>query len=276
MIGWVGVLLTPGWLVAQSCELDVSNECVENPVCQPDGSCSGTPRPDMTPCGTSNPCAMGGFCLSGQCLNIPDVNANGRPCTPSFGEGLGACLTSAACNFGTCVPQIKTCPEVDGNRCTIDVCNPTTGQCTVFNNTCDFPCATGQCNPGTGACTNVQPRNNGMSCDDFNDCTGNDRCTDGECIGNGGSVDPTRTPTVPNVATPTQTPTATEVPGEDCEGDCDANGTVSLSELTTGIAIALTQSSLSACVVLDADSNATVTIDELIRAVRAANLPCVG
>lgn len=59
-----------------------------------------------------------------------------------------------------------------------------------------------------------------------------------------------------------------------CPGDCDGNGTVTIDELVTGIAIASGLQPLTACAAADVDGDGNVTIDELALAVRTALLGC--
>ena len=99
----------------------------------------------------------------------------------------------------------------DGDACTDDICDPTSGQCTHVPHVCDDgnACTANDCDPGTGcfyppvldgtACgdpgdtfcdgadtclagvcvTNVEP--DGTACDDGNFCTVGDVCTGGSC-----------------------------------------------------------------------------------------------
>ncbi|MBX3025547.1 VCBS repeat-containing protein [bacterium] len=57
-----------------------------------------------------------------------------------------------------------------------------------------------------------------------------------------------------------------------CAGDCNADGNVSIDELTRGVGIVLGERDVRECVALDLDGTQTVTIDELVAAVgRALN-----
>jgi len=59
-----------------------------------------------------------------------------------------------------------------------------------------------------------------------------------------------------------------------CEGDCDGNGTVDVSELLRGVNISLGTSGVTACPSFDASGDGEVTVDELIRAVNNALVGC--
>lgn len=63
---------------------------------------------------------------------------------------------------------------------------------------------------------------------------------------------------------------------EPCPGDCDGDGTVTVSELITAVNIALGTALLSACDAADVDGDGRVTVAELIAAVNAALLGCRG
>jgi len=78
------------------------------------------------------------------------------------------------------------------------------------------------------------------------------------------------TPTPPELPLATPTP-----PLIACAGDCDANGAVTVDELTRGVSIALGADVLSACPAFDIDRNAEITIDELIQRLNNAFNGCV-
>lgn len=69
------------------------------------------------------------------------------------------------------------------------------------------------------------------------------------------------------VPSPTPTPIA-------CVGDCDGNGAVALSEVITGVNIALGTTSITRCPACDANGDRIVSIDELIRALTNALGTC--
>lgn len=90
----------------------------------------------------------------------------------------------------------------------------------------------------------------------------------------------TATATDTTVATATETetvalPTATATePVPLCVGDCDGNGTVIISELITGVNIALDRADIAVCRAFDANGDGRVTINELIAAVGNALSGC--
>lgn len=81
---------------------------------------------------------------------------------------------------------------------------------------------------------------------------------------------PTPTPTRSN--TPTPRPTRPLGP---CIGDCDRDGRIAISELVRGVAFALSGTSPSECSSIDANSDSTVNVNELVSAVNAALNGCI-
>ncbi len=88
------------------------------------------------------------------------------------------------------------------------------------------------------------------------------------------TVDPTISVT-PAAATPTATsdPTISATPAA-CVGDCDGNGSVSISELVTMVNIALGSRPLADCLPGDRDGGGSIVISELIAAVNNALNGC--
>ena len=207
---------TPAW--SQSCS--DGNQCTTSDMCT-DGTCTGTSVPGA--CDDGNPCTVNDTCMNGTCAGtpqaggscglapcegicgpagvcLPDVEKQGMPCTDVFGE----CTTDDVCTGFFCFGTLKICEDSDENACTPDVCNPTTGECEVLPVPPCGDCET--CNSESGEC---EPANQGGSCDDFNECTGNGTCADGACqegapLPTDGT--PTETPTI-GETTPTDTPT---------------------------------------------------------------------
>jgi len=59
-----------------------------------------------------------------------------------------------------------------------------------------------------------------------------------------------------------------------CVGDCDGSGSVEISELVTGVNLALGNAMLDTCPAFDADGDGMVSVSELIQAVNAALNGC--
>src|SRR6185295_9959648 len=170
--------------------------------------CKGTPQPNNTDCDDHNPCTKNDKCLSGHCSGQVDIAQQGMPCVSSLGD----CMLDPVCNFGVCLGSFKACPDVDGDKCTVDFCNPATGQCTTVTNTCAQPCSTGTCNSSTGQCEGVTPAPVTQACDEGDVCSATSHCDGaGQCVygGSGPSPTRTRTPTSGSTSTRTATPAST-------------------------------------------------------------------
>jgi hypothetical protein len=94
----------------------------------------------LGPIETEVKCVVGVVCKHN---NAADVCDDGNACTDDH------------CVKGSCVNSQIVC-ESDNNPCTIDECNPLTGEC-------------------------YRPVEDGTSCEDGNDCNGSDTCQGGEC-----------------------------------------------------------------------------------------------
>jgi hypothetical protein len=189
------------------------NTCVNN-VC-------GKKGPGAS-CATNDQCASGLFCTDGVCCNSSDCGTC-RAC-----DATGMCQNSDStvsctahdmchtdqgmCSGGACQRPTISCD--DGNPCTADSCNPSTGcvhtaltgmacndnnactqtdtcnsqgVCTGGNPigcTASDQCHTaGTCDPATGMCSNP-PKGNGTACNDGNACTTGETCNGaGSCTG---------------------------------------------------------------------------------------------
>ena len=127
-------------------------------------SMSGTGTPSVTPtptalnCDDMNPCTVDSVSM-GMCVNTPV--ANGTLC--DNGVVNGNCQPSDVCMGGMCVPVVNT------TLCEDEL---------FFINPCyDFL-----------GCGNVEPytcmfQTNMLPCDDGNECSVNDTCVSGECVG---------------------------------------------------------------------------------------------
>src|SRR5512139_1490889 len=143
----VAVFLAAAPARAQSCS--DGNECTNPDMCS-NGECSGT-AVNGGSCDDGNPCTKDDTCVSGTCVGTPDMGATcgmagcegtcgpsgiclfdiakqGQSCT----DNLGDCTTDDKCIGTICVGTFKQCPDADNNKCTLDACNPATGQCMTF------------------------------------------------------------------------------------------------------------------------------------------------
>ncbi len=196
---------------------DDGNPCTDD-GCDPASGCVYTPN--TAACDDGNACTTGDHCSGSQCLPGTAVDcSDGNPCTddgcnPASGcthanntnpcSDNDACTVNDRCKAGVCVGgPAPNCN--DGNPCTDDGCDPSTG-CTHANNTvtcndgnacttgdhcqggvctssgvtnCDDgnPCTTDSCNPQSG-CLHA---NNTDPCNDGDACTLGDVCSGGTC-----------------------------------------------------------------------------------------------
>lgn len=138
--------------------------CDDNNACTDDscsaGACRNTPVQNGTSCGDSNLCNGNETCQAGRCTSSGSPScADGNACTTD------SCQVSTGCTF-TPIAGCRSCQTVgdcdDGNPCTRDGCL-SKGSC---SNTLI---------PGCSTCANDG------QCDDQNECT-TDRCTAGRCV----------------------------------------------------------------------------------------------
>ncbi|MFZ1865987.1 MAG: hypothetical protein WAU39_17330, partial [Polyangiales bacterium] len=134
------------WTVPVTCVAGEGNPC-DGVTCEDDGNeCTAeTCNPSTGQCETSNV-------------------ENGTACNEGAGLCMdGECVANDLCEYVTC--------EDDGNECTAETCNPSTGQCessNVDNGT--------ECNEGAGSCMDgecvASDLCEGVTCeDDGNECT---------------------------------------------------------------------------------------------------------
>ena len=147
-------------------------------VCDPDsGECTPEPVNDGGLCDDGNLCTANDTCLDGVCAGTPpDCSALDSDCTVGVCDpASGQCTVEPANEGGGCD---------DGNACSVDdFCS--NGVCVAFEADCsgyDDACNVGVCNPVTGLCDR-EPINEGGACDDGNGCTENDTCSAGVCGG---------------------------------------------------------------------------------------------
>ncbi len=207
---------------------DDGDPCTEADQCQ-NGQCLGTPKncDDQDPC-TADSCKPGTGCVHPvipgckPCATDKDCD-DGNPCTRDLCgaaecqyEALtgtecddgNPCTLGDLCEGGSCASGVpRDCN--DGNVCTDDSCDPSTGECVwamISTRPCDDgnPCTDNDqcsqgsclgtpvscddgnvctdewCDPATGKCTKVY---NTKPCDDGRFCTNPDQCSQGVCVG---------------------------------------------------------------------------------------------
>jgi len=84
----------------------------------------------------------------------------------------------------------------------------------------------------------------------------------------------TPAPSATATPVPTLTPEPSPTRAAGCPGDCDGDGTVAITELITGVRIALGIGAIDDCESADVDRNGAVEINELIQTVLAALHGC--
>jgi hypothetical protein len=188
-------------------------------------ACKHTPA--SAPCDDGSKCTTSDACANGACTGKLKNCDDGNECTDDSCEPKSGCVSTAAtgpcgaggnggatdictvpgqCSDNSCVgAKAKNCD--DGNPCTVDACDPTSGcvhkPTTAACNDSD-PCTTSD-NCSTGICQGTQKNcddNNvctddscdatgchntatGGPCDDGNACTSSDTCANGTCAGKG-------------------------------------------------------------------------------------------
>jgi hypothetical protein len=197
-----------------------SDDCNDNNPCTNDscknGLCDYQDAPAGASCDDGNKCTTGDKCdASGKCAGVSKNVDDGNPCTndacdPASGNPVytpapgkscsdgNACTDGDKCDgSGQCVGTPKSVD--DGNECTTDACDPTTGnvshapapgcQSCTSNADCNDnnPCTNDLCDAGKCAYTSVAQ---GAKCDDGNKCTTGDACDGGgQCAGVPKNVD---------------------------------------------------------------------------------------
>jgi len=128
------------------------------------------------PCNDGDPCTDNDVCTAGVCAGTAKVCDDGNACTvDSCDPGTGQCTNEPAADGVACD---------DGDACTNgDAC--TTGACAGTAIECDDgeACTTDSCDPSTGQCVNDGEALTGTPCDDGVACTETDTCGAGSCIG---------------------------------------------------------------------------------------------
>ena len=212
------------------CKQGVYLDCEDNNVCT-DDSCDaklGCVNANNTAaCNDGNACTSGDVCAGAKCAGKAVTCDDKNPCTTDSCDAKLGCANVAntapcdadgsLCTVGdTCADKVclagakKPCD--DGEVCTTDSCNPTTGGC-IFDgapqqgSACDADgsvctvgdaCASGKCAPGqvkscndNNQCTDDSCDKakgcvfapNSQPCDDGNACTQNDLCVASQCAG---------------------------------------------------------------------------------------------
>ncbi len=123
-------------------------------------------------CENDNPCFGDGYCHEGLCVGEPTDCDDDNPCTadtcnPFSGGCESVELDGIDCNDG------KACTVKD--TCSAGTCSGTDASCDDYN-----PCTYDYCDPVDG-CVHVDQT--GVPCNDNDQCTTQDYCFEGQCMG---------------------------------------------------------------------------------------------
>lgn len=240
--------------VAEGTACTSDDPCVKNATCDASGSCLGTYDPTIDGCG----CQTNAHCDDGlECTN--DICDTGSG-TCSHETVAGSCLIADTCytdGAGDPANKCQVCDAGkaqdawtdtsdqcdDGDPCTEDICDPSTG-CTVSGNYLCCTTAADCANTPHTACESVDctggvcvatpdATTDGTACDDGNPCTTGDVCTNGVCGGADKVCEPTSVCFTSACDAETGDCVETQVaPGTSCDDDnqctqqdlCNADG----------------------------------------------------
>lgn len=157
------------------------------------GTCIQQPKDGATcddgeACTTTDACTPSGVCAgdwdegNATCTCAADVNCDdGLACTLNTCSNEGECIVTIKENFclleGACFTALAS---RDGNAC--QVCRPEISKTTWQSLVCDDQnqCTDDSCHPSFGCITSNDDTN---ACNDGSDCTQDDHCLEGTCVG---------------------------------------------------------------------------------------------
>ena len=171
---------SPGDCCSDTCQFETpgtacasDNNVCTNDTCDAAGACQHVAN--TATCDDANACTTNDQCQGGTCVG-------GAP--PNCNDGNGC--TDDSCNSSSgCVHTNNTASCSDGNACTLnDHCSA--GHCVsgapVVCTALDQCHVAGSCNTGTGVCTNPN-KADGSACSDGSSCSVGDVCSNGTCAG---------------------------------------------------------------------------------------------
>jgi hypothetical protein len=149
--------------------------CYNSSCNRQSGECDPFFFPSETPCGPSTPCQVYVCNGNGGCNQVTALDYTA--CLPENKCNLGYCGSGACIDTG-----VSELPIDDGIECTVDSCNPITGNITHIPQG-DVSCGDGNVICGQGICSSVgdcilTPIEAGTTCDI------NDQCRRATCVGN--------------------------------------------------------------------------------------------
>ena len=173
---------------AEQCGID-KTACIEAT-----GKCGISNDTSLRPCSDGDACTVHDVCVGTVCVGVPRVCSDGNACTHSscrsLPDGTFVCdhipAPGRPCDDGLRCTRNDTCGVTsicaglpvlcdDGNACTDDSCDPSTGRC-IAENTTGGPCEHPNRCLGAGTCRNGTCASAANVCDDGNACT-RDTCT---------------------------------------------------------------------------------------------------
>ena len=152
-----------GVCVGDLVECDDGNPCT-NDVCSETGGCDSQPNSD--PCDDLDPCTVKDSCFQGNCEGYE------MSCDCQTDDDCSQLEDGDLCN-GTLVCDTAQLPY----KCAVD--DATIVSCPQPEGIDGF-CLQPACNPETAECS-LAPSNQGLLCDNGDECTLGDTCVDGQC-----------------------------------------------------------------------------------------------
>ncbi len=145
-------------LDGDACDADAS-ACTEGDACKSGACVPG----EAKNCDDKNPCTIDTCEPAKGCVQTPD---DGAPCDA---DG-SACTAGDVCKVGKCQKgQLISCD--DGNPCTDDSCDPSSGKCVAVAGTDSIPCNDGTKCTSKDVCISGACKGKPVDCDDSNPCT---------------------------------------------------------------------------------------------------------
>ncbi|MBT9559826.1 MAG: hypothetical protein IV100_27600 [Myxococcales bacterium] len=199
--------------------------CVDS-ACDPAaGVCVTQPATTGRPCDDGSPCTSADACDGGECLGTPRVCPPGAPCDEvACDPSSGTCITTPKPEGGLCDDGA---PCRIAGRCNAGVCSSSETVCASDGD----PCTVERCDVTTGLC-GATPAPEATPCDDGDPCTTTSSCTAGACAGE------------PDTACPPDGDVCTAdacVPGLGCAylpaptGPCDDGSVCTTGDVCTGL-----------------------------------------
>jgi hypothetical protein len=182
-----------------SCNTPPPNGCYDPVGGCLNGTCIYTAKQRNTPCTDGDACTTGDLCdASGTCLPGTDIRDDGNPCTVDTCNKTTGVVTHTNVADGTNCDDGNLCNGIA--TCKTGVCSAGTAVACVTPPPGGCYSSVGACNPSSGICTYGR-LGQATSCDDQNPCTGPDQCDGNGSCGGPSKVCFTPAPTCFNATT---------------------------------------------------------------------------